>query len=198
MGPGSRGACHRARIRATRWLVRDDIVVIKRACVRLPAAFDARICTITSLPKNGGRRECRASGSPAASYADKESIRVSHHRSAERSGTPCAIGFNGFLRALPGEPGFLVTIPSATRKRCRRVDASIGASGPHDFTVRSPHHSSVDVAGVHRIPRPTSVTIAIRPSPRAQDAGRNARDLPDATRKSGCDELARRANQVNS
>ena len=24
MGPGSRGACHRARIRATRWLGRDD------------------------------------------------------------------------------------------------------------------------------------------------------------------------------
>jgi len=25
MGPGSRGACHRARIRATRWLARDDV-----------------------------------------------------------------------------------------------------------------------------------------------------------------------------
>ena len=27
-----------------------------------------------------------------------------------------------------------------------------------------PHHSSVDEVGVHRIPRPTFVTIAIRPS----------------------------------
>src|SRR6266700_3398767 len=27
MGPGSRGACHRARIRATRWLGRDDVEV---------------------------------------------------------------------------------------------------------------------------------------------------------------------------
>jgi hypothetical protein len=25
-------------------------------------------------------------------------------------GLPCANGFNGFLRALPGEPGFLATI----------------------------------------------------------------------------------------
>jgi hypothetical protein len=40
-------------------------------------------------------------------------------------------GFNGLFRALPGEPGFVATIPSATPKRCRRVNASVGASGPH-------------------------------------------------------------------
>src|ERR1700722_13326665 len=52
-----------------------------------------------------------------------------------------------------------LTSPSA------KLDASVGASGPHDFAVRSGavrqrHHH------VHRIPHPTSVTIAIRPSDR--------------------------------
>jgi hypothetical protein len=31
------------------------------------------------------------------------------------AGLPCAIGFNGLLRALPGEPGFLATIAGTMR-----------------------------------------------------------------------------------
>jgi hypothetical protein len=71
------------------------------------------------------------------------------------------------------------------------------ASRHQDHTT-SPSASSALVRraqSVHRIPRPTFVTIAIRPSSGAQDAGSNARDLPDVTSKSGCDRLARRANQ---
>jgi hypothetical protein len=75
---------------------------------------------------------------------------------------PHANGFNGFLRALPGESGFLATIPSATRKRCRRVNASVEASGPHDFAVRNARarHSH---CRVHGIPHPTFVTIRETP-----------------------------------
>jgi hypothetical protein len=55
------------------------------------------------------------------------------------------------------------------RAVARQLDASVGASGPHDFAVR------VSVARparrrVHRIPPPTSVTIAKRPS---EEAGPN-------------------------
>jgi hypothetical protein len=64
----------------------------------------------------------------------------------------------------------------------RRLDASVGASGPHDFAVRQPHHSSARRLIAHRpcgLPchhvlapdepastasRPASVTIASRPS----------------------------------
>jgi hypothetical protein len=64
----------------------------------------------------------------------------------------------------------------------RRLDASVGASGPHDFAVRKPHHSSARRLIAHRpcgLPchhvlapdepastasRPASVTIASRPS----------------------------------
>jgi hypothetical protein len=45
-------------------------------------------------------------------------------------------GFNGFLRALPGDRAFLP--PSSTR--CESIvanlNASVGASGPHGFAVR--------------------------------------------------------------
>jgi hypothetical protein len=48
-------------------------------------------------------------------------------------------------------------------KHCRQLDASVGASGPHDFAVR-PGLLVAQRQVVHRIPRPTSVTIAKRPS----------------------------------
>jgi hypothetical protein len=49
------------------------------------------------------------------------------------------------------------------RKHCRQLDAGVGASGPHDFAVR-PNLLVAQRQGVHRIPHPTSVTIAKRPS----------------------------------
>jgi len=45
----------------------------------------------------------------------------------------------------------------------RKLDASVEASGPHDFAVRLSNVRQ-RCLGVHRIPCPTSVTIAIRPS----------------------------------
>src|ERR1019366_2208161 len=42
-------------------------------------------------------------------------------------------GFNGVYRALPGAPGFLATV---ARVPSRRLDTSVGVSGPHVFAVR--------------------------------------------------------------
>jgi hypothetical protein len=50
------------------------------------------------------------------------------------SSIPCANGFNGFLRALLGEPGLLS--PSLARSSSHRLNPSVGGSGPHDFAVR--------------------------------------------------------------
>jgi hypothetical protein len=57
----------------------------------------------------------------------------------------------------------------------RRLDAGVEASGPHDFAVRV---STVrqERCRVHRIPHPTSVTIAKRPSV-GRDGGRYKFDL---------------------
>jgi hypothetical protein len=59
-------------------------------------------------------------------------------------GIPARNGFNGLFRALPGDQAFLS--PSLTDKACRipvgptclrKLDASVEASGPHDFAVRN-------------------------------------------------------------
>jgi hypothetical protein len=55
----------------------------------------------------------------------------------QRAGIPCANGFNGLLRALPGESGFLATIAGAMRNITRRLDASVEASGPHVYILAS-------------------------------------------------------------
>src|SRR5215475_1830003 len=53
-------------------------------------------------------------------------------------------GFNGVLRALPGNRAFL--LPSSARSSSRQLDTSVRVSGPHDFAVRfgvvRPHEQS--------------------------------------------------------
>jgi hypothetical protein len=49
------------------------------------------------------------------------------------------------------------------RKHCRQLDASVEASGPHDFTVRDIRALVRSASRVHRIFLPTFVTIAKRP-----------------------------------
>jgi hypothetical protein len=51
---------------------------------------------------NRGRRECRVSDAPAASRVVKNT-RVSHHRFTGVSRHSLHNGFNGLLRALPGD-----------------------------------------------------------------------------------------------
>ena len=61
----------------------------------------------------------------------------------------------------PRRPGFFATV--AKQNDFRQLDASVGASGPHVFAVRL---SAVRQRHrhVHRIPHPTFVTTAKRPS----------------------------------
>ena len=60
--------------------------------------------------------------------------RVSHHGHTENTRHSPRNGFNGFLRALLGDRAFLP--PSSANISFRELDASVGASGPHDFSVR--------------------------------------------------------------
>src|SRR5262245_51970674 len=70
-------------------------------------------------------------------------------------------GFNAYVRALPGVHDLLVTV--ASRIITLRLSTSPGVPGPHDFAVRSSRALRTRFC-VHRIPRPTLVTIAKRPS----------------------------------
>ena len=76
---------------------------------------------------NAGRRCAR---SRACSVVN---TRVSHHGHTGNTRHSPRNGFNGFLRALPGDRALLP--PSSAV--ARQLDTSVGASGPHDFAVRT-------------------------------------------------------------
>jgi hypothetical protein len=82
---------------------------------------------------------------------------------------PHANGFNGFLRSLPGDRLFVSVVE---RNLFAQLDTSIGVSGRHDFAVRFRHAFVFRTQSVHRIPRPTSVTIAKRPSVQGRGTAR--------------------------
>jgi hypothetical protein len=115
------------------------------------------------LCPNEGAGNAGRIDAPAALCAKVESTQVSHHGHTGNTRHSPRNGFNGFLRALPGEPGLLS--PSAAQ-RVSVVAVLTPASGRQDHTT-SPSASSALVLSrqsVHRIPHPTLVTIAKRPS----------------------------------
>ena len=111
-------------------------------------------------PPVRGRRECRVHAAPAVSCAIGRQKRTRAYRAAEASDIPCAMA----LRLISCSP-------RSGRARCHRrrrntaldpigsmrfhqLDASIGASGPHDFAVRFRHaRLSQHPRPPHPIPR---------------------------------------------
>jgi hypothetical protein len=75
----------------------------------------------------------------------------------------------------------------------QELDTSVGVSGPHDFAVRVTAVRQKQFR-VHRIPRPTSVTIAIRPSCGRETGGLLKVICPTWTSGNACDRSTRRAN----
>jgi hypothetical protein len=107
-----------------------------------------------------GRRECRAPGAPAAARVVVVNTRVSHHG---HTGNARHSPRNGFTTYFVLSPVIGLSCHRHRRNCFHQLNASVEASGPHDFAVcfsaiRQRRYS------IHRIPAPTSVTIAIRPS----------------------------------
>jgi hypothetical protein len=59
----------------------------------------------------------------------------SHHSFSQINRHSPRNGFNGVLRALPGDRAFLP--PSSARSSSRQLGISVGMPGPHDFAVRN-------------------------------------------------------------
>jgi hypothetical protein len=123
-----------------------------------PSGRDAPESLMNFPPRKGaGNAGCRCTRSRAWCVVN---TRVSHHESTgTKPGIPARNGFNGFLRA-PRRSGFLVTV--ACDAATRKLDASVEASGPHDFSVHARRCSSV-APPASTASRPASVTIASRP-----------------------------------
>ena len=77
----------------------------------------------------------------------------------EASGIPRAMVLRLMSRS-PRRSGFFATVACGC---CRKLDASVEASGPHDFAVRKQAPSSLAPLA-STASRPASVTIASRPS----------------------------------
>jgi hypothetical protein len=111
-------------------------------------------------PENRGRGECRVPAAPAAPRAMKKAHGRSRREVTGTPGIPARNGFNGFLRALLGDRAFLspssALVLADLTPASRRQDHTTSPSASARFVKRA--------ARVHRIPCPTSVTIAIRPS----------------------------------
>jgi hypothetical protein len=96
------------------------------------------------------RKNQRAQGMPGARCArslackNKKAYEHSHHGHTGITRHSLRNGFNSFLRALPGDRAFLPpssadigwSAPGRADFASARLDASVGASGPHDFAVR--------------------------------------------------------------
>jgi hypothetical protein len=111
-------------------------------CAFTPSRRQAPEVCIYLPPKEGvGNAGCPLHPQPRVRFALIKSTRVNEYTATP--GIPARNGFNGFLRALPGDRALLP--PSSADVFClspvgptqlRKLDASVGASGPHDFAVR--------------------------------------------------------------
>src|SRR6267154_4958896 len=139
---------------------RDKIAATASRSRRLfRARFDPRCPALLDR----GRRECRMRVAPVAACAEK-STGVSNQGYTASAGIPCTMVLR-LIRALPGDRALL---PPSFVDRTHELSASVGAPEPHDFAVRDSliRRAKNCACGyrVHRIPLPTSVTTAKRPS----------------------------------
>jgi hypothetical protein len=102
-----------------------------RTSVHSLAASMARALRIHRPRNDGGRREGRAPTAPMVACNKHAVVTTGTSRT---SGLPCAMSC-GLYVISPGT-GFLAPVTGAMLSHRRRLDASIGAPGPHDFAVR--------------------------------------------------------------
>jgi hypothetical protein len=134
-----------------------------------PRRQSARVMHELALDENRGRRECRVTTSPMARLQQKKQAAVTTGR-AGSTGIPCAMVLR-VIRALLGDLRLVATVTREMHEHLRDLSACFGAPEPHDFPVRFRLRSSTHSQSVHRIPLPTSVTTAKRPSCGSGTAG---------------------------
>jgi hypothetical protein len=83
----------------------------------------------------------------------------------KHSGLPCAMVLTACFVLSPARPCLFVTVAPQKRELLKNLMPGIGASGPHDLTVRLTRHSS-KAHPRPPLPAPTSVTMANVPSSR--------------------------------
>jgi hypothetical protein len=161
----------------------DDVATISHSIVKEPRGYAcafSRRDPPESVHDHCPSKKQRAQGKPGArctrslACESDKAHEHSHHRFTGNTRPSLRNGFNGLFRALPGDRALLP--PSLRGNRSAKLDASVGAPGPHGFAVRN---GAARLASLSRPPHPasTSVTIAIRPSYRGGIAREVIADL---------------------
>src|ERR1700761_4785672 len=133
---------------------------------RLPATHCARVVLAVPPKKSRGRRKRRVRGAPVVPREVLVARGVVTTGSPQHSASPARWCY-GLLRALPGDRAFLP--PSPSKRLLRELDASVGASGPHDFAVRA---CVVRLSTRARPPHPVPTFVTMANAPRTgRDAG---------------------------
>src|SRR5216684_130569 len=132
------------------------------------------------LRPHGGRGECRMPAAPAASCALVlvKSTRVTTS-TPESPGIPARNGFTAYVALSPVTGLFChrrlrirgLSAPGRADLPSRELDASVGASGPHDFAVRS------NISRQRAVDRSQVFRPALR-SRRAQNAAASTASRP--------------------
>src|SRR5450631_840792 len=148
------GACHRAALRADPLASpRNDGVWVASLAMTFESKYDSApsprdapepLMNLSPHKKGVGNVGCPLHPRPRVRFVVVRSTRVTTS-TPESPGIPARNGFNGLCRDLPGdrallppssaEQGFVTARLGQTK--LRELDASVGASGPHDFAVRS-------------------------------------------------------------
>jgi len=127
-----RGACHRARIRATRWLAMTANRNSRRTFT--PSRRNAPEPLINLPPKEGvGNAGCPLHPRPRVHLVVVERTRVTTS-TPESPDVPARNGFNGFLRALPGDRALLPPSPCGLKVLSSPVEPN---EPPQDLTPAS-------------------------------------------------------------
>jgi len=148
----------------------DKSLVPREAQHRVLAAPSARVVRFhrPRIAEGAGK----AGSSPLPWPACNKKARGRTTGSAETSRPSLRDGWTAYTRS-PRGPALLP--PSPRRSPSAKLGISTGMPGPHDF-AGAPDRSSARkthaaIQGAHRIPHPTSVTIAKRPLIRAGRRG---------------------------
>ena len=115
----------------------------------IPRRGAPEFCMKSFAPVNRGRRECRVRAAPAVSCA-KCAKKGAHEHTGERRTLRHPLR-NGFTAYFVLSPVSGLYCHRRRRNGFHQLDASIGASGPHDFTVRIRAVRQRHIR-VHRIP----------------------------------------------
>jgi hypothetical protein len=138
--------------------------------LRVLAAHGVRVFpSIPPSSRTGGRREGRVPFAPMVRVQKKARGRTTG--TSRTTGLPCAMVLTASFVLSPVRPGFVVTVratPEASSRPRQCVNALRGGHlhrGARTTRLLRPRHAVRQTTRrVHRIPLPTSVTIAKRPS----------------------------------